>query len=73
MPPYYCTRYSFEPLHTHTHPHPHPSFPPPPLPQDDKFKSYVELYAKEKKTFYSDFAAAFAKLLELGTTGLKAV
>lgn len=33
---------------------------------DKKFKPYVEEYAKNDEKFYSDFAAAFAKLLELG-------
>lgn len=33
---------------------------------DDKFRKWVELYAADKETFFSDFAAAFAKLLELG-------
>lgn len=37
------------------------------------FKQYVELYAKEKKTFFSDFAAAFTKLEELGTKDLVAI
>jgi cytochrome c peroxidase len=41
--------------------------------QDPDFKQYVELYAKEKKTFYKDFADAFAKLEELGTSGLVTV
>ena len=40
--------------------------------QDDKFKKYVEAYAKDKKLFYADFAAAFQKLEELGTKGLVA-
>ena len=30
------------------------------------FKQYVDIYAKDQKTFYSDFAAAFQKLEELG-------
>ena len=42
-------------------------------PQDAGFKQYVELYSKEKKTFYKDFAAAFTKLEELGTKGLVVV
>jgi cytochrome c peroxidase len=33
---------------------------------DKKFKQYVDLYAKDEETFFKDFAAAFAKLLELG-------
>lgn len=40
--------------------------------EDDGFKKYVELYAKDADTFNKDFAAAFATLLELGTTGLVA-
>jgi cytochrome c peroxidase len=42
-------------------------------PQDEGFKKFVELYAKEKKTFYADFATAFVKLEELGTSGLVAI
>ena len=34
--------------------------------EDPAFRQYVELYAKDEKLFFSDFAAAFAKLLELG-------
>ena len=41
--------------------------------EDPEFKKYVELYAKEKKTFYKDFAAAFVKLEELGTKNLYSV
>ena len=33
---------------------------------DNKFKPYVEQYAKDDDKFASDFAAAFSKLLELG-------
>jgi cytochrome c peroxidase len=33
---------------------------------DPDFKKYVELYAKDEDKFMKDFAAAFAKLLELG-------
>jgi cytochrome c peroxidase len=33
---------------------------------DPKFKSYVELYAKDNEKFLKDFATAFGKLLELG-------
>jgi cytochrome c peroxidase len=40
------------------------------LTQDAAFKKYVEAYAKDKKLFYADFAAAFQKLEELGTSGL---
>jgi len=35
--------------------------------QDEGFKKYVELYAKDGKKFNEDFASAFAKLLALGT------
>eukprot|EP00283_Hemiselmis_rufescens_P023039 CAMPEP_0173446762 /NCGR_PEP_ID=MMETSP1357-20121228/37272_1 /TAXON_ID=77926 /ORGANISM="Hemiselmis rufescens, Strain PCC563" /LENGTH=326 /DNA_ID=CAMNT_0014413091 /DNA_START=60 /DNA_END=1040 /DNA_ORIENTATION=+ len=35
--------------------------------EDPKFKKYVELYAKDAKKFDEDFAAAFGKLLALGT------
>ncbi|KAJ3268797.1 cytochrome c peroxidase [Terramyces sp. JEL0728] len=38
---------------------------------DPKLKPYVELYAKDKEAFYKDFAAAFAKMLELGVTRQK--
>lgn len=38
--------------------------------QDNKFKKYVEIYAKDEKKFFSDFAAAFQKLEELGTNNL---
>jgi catalase (peroxidase I) len=33
---------------------------------DPKFKVYVEEYAKDKSTFYKDFASAYGRLLELG-------
>ncbi|EPZ32736.1 mitochondrial putative cytochrome c peroxidase [Rozella allomycis CSF55] len=33
---------------------------------DPKFRTFVELYAKDKDTFYRDFSSAFSKLLELG-------
>ena len=36
------------------------------LTSDPKFREYVELYAKDNDVFFRDFAAAFAKLLELG-------
>lgn len=38
--------------------------------QDDKFKTYVDAYAKDNKLFFADFSAAFSKLLELGTSNL---
>ncbi|KAK8195465.1 heme peroxidase [Phyllosticta capitalensis] len=33
---------------------------------DDKFRPYVEKYAKDKDTFFADFSKVFNKLLELG-------
>jgi cytochrome c peroxidase len=33
---------------------------------DPNFKKYVEMYAKDEKLFFKDFASAFGKLLELG-------
>lgn len=33
---------------------------------DRKFKPWVELYAKDEDRFFTDFAAAFSKLMELG-------
>jgi len=33
---------------------------------DDKFKVYVEQYAKDQDAFFRDFASAFAKLMSLG-------
>jgi len=33
---------------------------------DPQFRQYVELYARDEELFFKDFAAAFAKLLELG-------
>ena len=33
---------------------------------DPEFKKWVEVYAKDEDKFYSDFAKAFSKLLELG-------
>jgi cytochrome c peroxidase len=41
--------------------------------EDPSFKSYVDMYAKDNKLFFSDFSAAFAKLLELGTINLISV
>jgi cytochrome c peroxidase len=35
---------------------------------DPKMVCWVELYAKDKQRFYTDFAAAFAKLQELGVS-----
>lgn len=34
--------------------------------EDPHFRQYVELYARDEELFFKDFAAAFAKLLELG-------
>ena len=39
--------------------------------QDDKFKKYVSIYAKDQAKFFADFSKAFNKLEELGTSGLK--
>lgn len=36
------------------------------LRDDRKFRKYVDLYAKDEEKFFSDFAAAFSKLMELG-------
>jgi cytochrome c peroxidase len=33
---------------------------------DNEFRKYVEMYSKDEDLFFKDFAAAFAKLLELG-------
>lgn len=41
--------------------------------QDETFKQYVELYAKDEKAFFADFSAAFQKLQELGTKNLYSV
>ena len=43
------------------------------LTQDEGFKKYVEIYARDKKLFYTDFAEAFQKLEELGTKNLKPI
>ena len=34
------------------------------------FKKYVDVYTKDEKKFFADFATAFTKLQELGTVGL---
>lgn len=39
--------------------------------QDDKFKKWVEIYAKDEKRFFEDFAKAFKKLQELGVSPSK--
>lgn len=36
------------------------------LVQDPAFRKIVEIYAKDENAFFSDFASAFSKLLELG-------
>ena len=38
--------------------------------EDAKFKKYVDVYAKDQKKFFADFADAFEKLESLGTSGL---
>ena len=38
--------------------------------EDAGFKKYVDIYAKDQKKFFDDFAKAFQKLEELGTSGL---
>lgn len=40
--------------------------------QDEKFKKYVSMYAKDQAKFFADFTKAFNKLEELGTSGLRA-
>ena len=41
--------------------------------QDAKFRKYVAKYAKDNALFVKDFTAAYTKLTELGTKGLKPV
>ncbi|GMH33438.1 hypothetical protein BSKO_01272 [Bryopsis sp. KO-2023] len=41
--------------------------------EDPEFKKYVQLYAEDRKQFFSDFATAFQKLEELGCSDLKDV
>ena len=38
--------------------------------EDPDFKKYVDIYAADNKKFFSDFAAAFQKLEELGCDNL---
>lgn len=38
--------------------------------EDPAFKKHVEVYAKDQNKFFADFASAFQKLEELGTSGL---
>lgn len=40
------------------------------LVEDAGFRKYVDIYAKDQKKFFDDFAKAFQKLEELGTSGL---
>ena len=41
--------------------------------EDPEFMKYVQLYAKDQKTFFKDFSVAFQKLEELGTKDLFSV
>ncbi len=41
--------------------------------EDSEFKKYVEIYSKDQKRFFNDFASAFQKLEELGTSNLTSV
>jgi cytochrome c peroxidase len=36
------------------------------LVEDKDFRKYIDLYAKDEKVFFDDFASAFSRLLELG-------
>eukprot|EP01121_Diplochlamys_sp_Union-15-3_P015902 TRINITY_DN5321_c0_g1_i1.p1 TRINITY_DN5321_c0_g1~~TRINITY_DN5321_c0_g1_i1.p1 ORF type:complete len:390 (-),score=81.54 TRINITY_DN5321_c0_g1_i1:7-1146(-) len=36
--------------------------------QDERFKKYVKMYAEDEDLYFKDFAAAFAKLMELGVS-----
>jgi peroxiredoxin len=36
------------------------------LTQDNEFRKWVELYARDKDRFFDDFSRVFAKLVELG-------
>ena len=38
--------------------------------EDASFKQYVDVYAKDQKKFFADFADAFSRLLALGTSNL---
>ena len=40
--------------------------------EDPAFRKHVEVYARDERAFFRDFAAAFSRLLELGTTNLTA-
>jgi catalase (peroxidase I) len=39
--------------------------------EDPDFRKVVEIYAKDEKKFFSDFAKAYAKLTELGCRNLE--
>lgn len=41
------------------------------LVKDEKFKKWVEIYAKDEARFFKDFSKAYQRLNELGCTGLK--
>ena len=43
------------------------------LMQDKAFRPFVKKYAKDNDLFIKDFTAAYTKLTELGTKGLKLV
>ena len=38
--------------------------------EDEKFKQYVDIYAKDQKKFFADFSDAFSRLLSLGCSNL---
>ena len=38
---------------------------------DPEFKKWVEVYAKDEKTFFADFTKAWVKLQENGCSNLK--
>jgi catalase (peroxidase I) len=39
--------------------------------EDPDFRKFVEMYAKDEKKFFADFAKAYAKLTELGCRNLE--
>ncbi len=41
------------------------------LVEDPDFRKFVEMYAKDEKKFFADFAKAYAKLTELGCRNLE--
>ena len=69
---YTCAQHT----HTYTHAHTHTLTPRESprsdivLIEDAAFKKYVDVYAKDQKAFFNDFAKAFQKLEELGTSNL---